>query len=39
VQLRGAARQRRIDAHVVLPVEIDVRERALDELAHRMALA
>ena len=33
----GRPKQRRIDLHVLLPVEADVRERDLDEFSHRMA--
>ena len=33
----GRPQQRRIDAHVLLPVEADARERDLDQLAHRVA--
>ena len=39
VELRLAALERLVDAHVRLPVEADVRERELDELAHRVQLA
>src|SRR5947207_8265393 len=38
VQFSPATLERRIDTDVLLPVEPDVRERALDELAHGMAL-
>src|SRR4051794_13221350 len=39
VQLRPAADERLVDAHVLVPVEVEVGERALDELLHRVRLA
>src|SRR2546423_15418062 len=39
VQLRGSPLKRRVDTHVLLPVESDVPEGELDDVPHRMALA
>src|SRR5262249_62168194 len=38
-QRRSAALERRIRSHIVLPVEPNMGERDLDELAHRVRFA